>query len=544
MTQLSTASTSRTWPWALLLLVLLALRVPSLAQPAGGDQGLYRYVGQRIAAGEVPYRDAFEQKPPGVFVVYAVMSRVWPGETVVAGADLIAAGLAAWLLVTLGRRLWGGRVGEIAAALFLVLGDPGIQRLAGVHVRAQCETFIAVAVTAALVLLWREDRRAVHGLMAGAALGAAFWLKYNALVFALPIGLAAVLAPAASRRDTARSLMAIAFGAAGIFAGGVAWFAAHGALTDLWLGTVAYNLQYSGETYAGPGDALVYLLTFPLAHARVDGLWFIGGLGVLCLIVLKRFERASLVVLAWVAAACLSMAINGSRGLPQYFLQAAPALALAGAAGLVAASRMARRNPTTRLVAILTGAVLVAGAWRVGTEPGAVWRPRLFGVPQAAANFVYDLRRVTGDISEETYLARFDRGEGGKYSPAAVRRLADRVRETTASSDPIYVFGFASGGVLAAAERRSASRFFWSRPVILEFAADRPGYGSSGLLQDLQARPPALVALQRRDWGLAEASVPSSLDYFMRTPALRAWLEAGYAPDSQDDLFVVWRRRN
>ena len=28
------------------------VRVPSLAQPAGADQGLYAYVGQRILAGE------------------------------------------------------------------------------------------------------------------------------------------------------------------------------------------------------------------------------------------------------------------------------------------------------------------------------------------------------------------------------------------------------------------------------------------------------------------------------------------------------------
>ena len=33
--------------------------------------------------------------------------------------------------------------------------------------------------------------------------------------------------------------------------------------------------------------------------------------------------------LLWFAAACVSIAVNGSRGLPQYFLQALPALALA-----------------------------------------------------------------------------------------------------------------------------------------------------------------------------------------------------------------------
>jgi hypothetical protein len=44
-----------------------------------------------------------------------------------------------------------------------------------------------------------------------------------------------------------------------------------------------------------------------------------------------------------VAAACLSIAVNGSRGLPQYFLQAGPALALAfGVAAAWARPRLGR----------------------------------------------------------------------------------------------------------------------------------------------------------------------------------------------------------
>ena len=44
--------------------VLLAVRLPSLVQPMGADQGLYAYVGERILAGDLPYRDAWDQKPP------------------------------------------------------------------------------------------------------------------------------------------------------------------------------------------------------------------------------------------------------------------------------------------------------------------------------------------------------------------------------------------------------------------------------------------------------------------------------------------------
>jgi hypothetical protein len=39
--------------WLALVAALLALRVPSLVQPAGGDQGLYVYEAQRVLAGDV-----------------------------------------------------------------------------------------------------------------------------------------------------------------------------------------------------------------------------------------------------------------------------------------------------------------------------------------------------------------------------------------------------------------------------------------------------------------------------------------------------------
>ena len=48
---------------------------------------------------------------------------------------------------------------------------------------------------------------------------------------------------------------------------------------DLYQATIAYNVQYSGETYAGPLDMARYLVRFPIEHARVDALWFLGGLG-------------------------------------------------------------------------------------------------------------------------------------------------------------------------------------------------------------------------------------------------------------------------
>jgi hypothetical protein len=130
----------------LLACALVAVRLPSLAQPMGADQALYAYVGERILEGERPYLDAWDQKPPAIHYTYAVLRAIWPADAVVAVADLAATAVVAVLLFWIGRDLVSRQVGAWAAVLFLFLSNPAFGRLAGVRVRAQCETFIAVAV--------------------------------------------------------------------------------------------------------------------------------------------------------------------------------------------------------------------------------------------------------------------------------------------------------------------------------------------------------------------------------------------------------------
>jgi hypothetical protein len=521
--------------WSFILLGLVALRLPSLVEPAGADQSLYAYVGQRINAGDVPYRDAWDQKPPAIHFIYAALWQIWPHESVVAAADLVAAVFVAALLVVLGRRTLGAEVGAVAASLFLLLGNPAIQRLSGVRVRAQCETFIAVTVTAGLVLAACRHRSASRLMLAGVFAGIAFWLKYNAGVYLLPILAMAwsreMAAPdsqdASAARRLLRSAGPIIMGFAFVSVVFLLYFGSHGALVDLGLATISYNLQYAGETYEGARGAAGYLL-FPIERARVELIWFAGGVGVLAL--LPRFrDHVSWITVVWLAAACISVAVNGARNLPQYFVQAHPALAFCAAAGLWPVLRHAR-IPARAVVLVL----LAAGLWKVGDEPDLI---RLGGLPEAVRNAQFDLAYARGRMDRASYLRRFQQQAETKYVPLAAEELTERVRRTTAPDDRILVFGLAAS-VYLNAPRQSASRFFWSRPVVVEFGEGRRGYGSAGLLADLQRSAPALVALQKH-W-----DEPGPEEFFLRTPALRRWLDAGYVMEDDSQEFSVWRRRH
>lgn len=507
--------------------VLLVVRLPSLVEPMGADQGLYAYVGERILAGKLPYRDAWDQKPPAVHVAYAAMRAIWPHDSIVAAVDLALTAATAAALCALGVALASRGTGQAAALLFLFLTNPAFLRLAGVMVRAQCETFIAAAVTVALWLVVRGGDRPPAGrlITAGMLLGVSFTFKYNAAVYVLAAAVALVL----THRLTVRTAAALAAGVALPVIAFLAVFAINHALPELYDATIAYNLRYSGETYAGPMQPLVYLMTFPVRHARVDALWLIGcaGCAVLIMTALRTSfwtstgYRARLLPVVWVAAACVAIAINGSRDLPQYFVQAAPALALAAAwAGSILLTRR-------RVVNVILLAVVAFGVWRVNNFQKLV------------ENTWHDTRYVFGASTREEHLARYGEPGERKYSAILVERLAEHLRTHSSEYDLVYIFGFSCGAYVKAG-RVSPSRFFWSRPVIAGFNESVPGYGAAGVLADLQRMPPAIVALQEIDW---LGDVDNSAHYFTTHPLLGPWLRTNYAKTDGPLGFETWARR-
>src|SRR5207245_3472695 len=168
---------------------------------------------------------------------------------VVPAADLATAAVVAGLLWLLGVRFGGPAAGGVSAVIFLLLSDPSFARYGGVRVRAQCETFIALLVTAAVALSASGARSAPgawSALGAGVLLGGAFALKYNAGLYALVV----LFAFAMSGGVRVRQVLVTALGAVAIPLALLVVFWRGGALDDLYQSTIRYNVEYSGETYA------------------------------------------------------------------------------------------------------------------------------------------------------------------------------------------------------------------------------------------------------------------------------------------------------
>ena len=247
-----------------------------------------------------------------------------------------------------------------------------------------------------------------------------------------------------------------------------------------------------------------------------------GGLGAAVLLALSLGTPRYLVVPRGLPPACVAIAVNGSRGLPQYFVQAWPALALA--AGLMLALAWQRVSLWPRLVLV---ALVATGIWRVTT------------IPKAVDYWLHDVAYLSGALTRDAYLSRFgERASGDKYSALAIDELATYLRANSAADRPRAGVRLLAAA-LVEAQRASATRFFWSRPVIVGFKAADERYGVQGMLGELERNRPSLVVLQRHDW---DPDGPDSWTFFMNEPRLAGWLTRNYAPATELGNFVIWRR--
>ena len=102
--------------WIVIVLVFIGFRWTLISIPFERDEGEYAYIAQQVLQGEVPYNDAFDQKPPGVFLIYTIAMLIF-GQSV-QGIHLFLSAwtlVTVWLLYRLVARLFGYGAGLMAA---------------------------------------------------------------------------------------------------------------------------------------------------------------------------------------------------------------------------------------------------------------------------------------------------------------------------------------------------------------------------------------------------------------------------------------------
>ena len=256
------------------LVACLALLVAStFLTPVSNDAGAYLTIADRWLHGWLPYRDIFDHKTPGIYALFALILAA-SGRSLVAvqlaqlAGLLLCTGLTAWIA----WRRWSRLAGALAGLLALY----GSAAYAGAHLTVEAWVALATALALAL-LLRRKDTLPTPAdwFTAGLLVGGSALFKQTGLLTLVAFGLWVWLLGGGWRPALRRWLWLLA-GCTLPLAVMALYFAAAGALPDLWRDAVLVNLT----SYPRLGWAtllrgnLTNLRTFPLLWLGVAlALW-------------------------------------------------------------------------------------------------------------------------------------------------------------------------------------------------------------------------------------------------------------------------------
>jgi 4-amino-4-deoxy-L-arabinose transferase-like glycosyltransferase len=325
------------------LIVLFAwvaiLRLPSfLSDHLGNDEGLYLTIATRLLAGDWLYTDIWDNKPPGIYLIYALAVTLFGrSQCAVNLISLLAIWATAAVLLSMGARGLPRRTATIAAfALPCFMLD-----LEGLGANAENFYILFDAVSAAFILKYAESAASSSSalrvaLLVGLSQGIAFQIKF--LTLFETAGLALVLATLVIRKGAPiRDVMVAAIGGIGAFALPTllmfALFAGGGHLGDAVFALFVVPRLYVQSPFGlSKGWMTVAYLVRRLSYFAP---LFLAAALAIVLAALRRSHRAiwsdavAWLIAAWLIGAILNALSTGLFSY-HYFLAVAPAAALLG----------------------------------------------------------------------------------------------------------------------------------------------------------------------------------------------------------------------
>ena len=386
----------------------VGLRLYGWKLPLLFDEGDYAYSARVWSEGGLPYRDAFDQKPPMIHFLY----RAPVPPRLLATAASLGTMVLLYLSVPAG---WSAAARLTAAAAYGVLSTTPVGDLGW---PANTEVFLNLFMALA-AFAWTRKKTALCGLACGAALMTKQTALWAVLVFA---GLS--FSPA------------YWLGAAAVPAAFAVYFAARGGLPWLLQDAFGRNLGYA-SIVSSPGDLAKQMRWFfgGLGPDLAKGDWPFWATALLGLgkSPIERKPNFELMVTLWLAGSALGV-VTGWFLFPHYFLQAYAALALACAVGVE------RLGKPWLLLALTLYAPLVRAKAYFLDPPEVTARKLLYPNP------LYEAREIGA------YLKRATRPEDKIYvfgSESQIYVYADRRCATRHSYIyPLTLFprGFDEGG--------------------------------------------------------------------------------------------------
>ena len=241
-------------------LVLLSLIVVAQANPIlklpGRDNGTYLYIGSQILSGKLPYKDAWESKPPAIFYVNAL--GLWLGKGTRLGVwlmEFFAIFLATLISFILLQRLWKNQAALFGTLVWLY----GLNRtLEGGNLTE--EYSLPFSFLALLVFLYALEKPNLRfpDILIGTLFAINFLFRPNNTITQAAIALTLILLCfiQGNYRLLFFRLGALAIGALAVILIPVLYFWQEGALLEFYNATITFNITYSTTTIIANSNPL------------------------------------------------------------------------------------------------------------------------------------------------------------------------------------------------------------------------------------------------------------------------------------------------
>jgi 4-amino-4-deoxy-L-arabinose transferase-like glycosyltransferase len=480
---------SSAWP-VLAGLAIIVAHVPSFVHRLlDGDEAIYGSIAALMNMGGPLYAaGGVDNKPPGVFWVYALTFRVFGAYQMSAihAVALIALAATCLVLFAIGRSIAGNRAGILAALFYGLLTAAGNPRL----LAANTEIFMMLPLSASVLLMLRRS-----WFWSGLLLVAAGVFRQSAAANVLLVALGLFWLEAPSTR--VRHAVSLA---AGLVVGvliALALIAVTGSLAGFWRWTVQTLVGYASASWT---PAYVW------SRARDSVVPFVVDMAVIWIAALALAARwRALSVEARLVIVWLVLGVGGSLAGGHlswhYFIQAMGPLAVLAA---LAFDRF--KLPRAVAAAAVAGIAIPASAW---------WAFDLTADP-----LTYD------------------------FSPPAPQHdgVAEYISTHTTPSDRVFVWGDWAA-LYVESDRAMATRFPGFLRGFDRGSEEAPNNWDTApdvwplLRSDLDSHPPALIV------DTAAAGWSDFAKYPMANyPVLAGYVAANYHPVATVDGVVIYAR--
>lgn len=480
------------------------IRIPSLTQPIGPDQGIMTVIGEGILNGKIPYKDFWEMASPAIFFTYALMLKVF-GSSMVAIplTDTLVSMFTTFLVFILARLIWGRQVGYVSALLFALFSS-GVRL--GMHSGgdiafgtfwyiAQRETFMLPLITASLYFVISSEKcekKKWNLILSGFLAGLSFVYKFPALVmFACVLFYLnwSILSGKAAKplQTFLEKNIALLSGFILALIPFVLFFHIKGALPEM----IDIIFKYVYSVYGHTKHDLLTTISLGLRRTYFFGqenfiLWIFFITSSIYIAINDR-KKENVLIAMWGAASVLYV-VSHREFFGYHFLMIMPSFSVLAGYGIVKAMKSnfsfrqifnGEMGKTLVVIAVLLNIFIFTTL-----------------VHMHYTKFYF---YVTEKITQEEYYNFFTAYPEHDYSFPAMYKISQYLAKNTEPNDMIFVLGGIESGVYFLSQRESPSRFIFSWIIFSEShgRVKQAEEYRKELLNDLSTKIPKYIATVR-----------------------------------------------